>query len=219
MPRRYHHISFDLDGTLVHTVPEYRHAIAPTVVTALGGAITDRRAVDRFWFEGSRNEIIRREFGLDPSRFWAEFHAKDTPAGRSAHTRAYADAEPTLRDLKALGKIISIVTGAPHWIAAMEIEKLNGAPHDFYFSIAGSPFPEKPHPGSLLHTLERLNADPRETLYVGNSNEDAYFAQNTGVDFVYLERQEHPFDLRDYALATVHSLVELLSLPGVSEHT
>ncbi len=121
MLEKYKHISFDLDGTLVHTMPEYRHKIVPEVVKELGGVIQNKFSIDKFWFESGRDE--------------------------------------------------------------MEIQK-------------------------------KLTIQPNETVYVGNSNEDAYFAKNAGVDFIYLERKEHQFDLRDYAIATIHSLSELFdSLP------
>lgn len=209
---RYRHLSFDLDGTLVHTIPEYRHKIVPKVVRDLGGTIRDGHSVDRFWFESGRDVIIRNDFGLEPTRFWSLFRSSDSLEERSAHTRAYEDAERTLRRLKEINKVISIITGAPHRIAQMEIEKLNRAPYDFYLSITDSEFSEKPGPKSFHYALEKLAVRPDETLYIGNSNEDAYYAKNAGVDFVYLERKEHRFDLRDYAVATIHSLDELFGL-------
>ncbi|MEK9148083.1 MAG: HAD-IA family hydrolase [Patescibacteria group bacterium] len=209
MLARYRHISFDLDGTLVHTVPEYRYAIVPKVVHELGGAIKEERAIDRFWFEASRDEVIRREFKVEPASFWHLFRILDTSEQRSRHTRAYDDAELTLRKLKAMGKITSVITGAPHWIADMEVQKLNGAPLDMHFSITDSQFNGKPDPASFHFILKKLNVSPRETLYVGNSNEDAYYARNAGADFLYLQRKEHQFNLRDYAVGTIDSLDHL----------
>lgn len=206
---RYTHISFDLDGTLVHTLPEYRYRVTLKAVADLGGKAPSNAAVDRFWFEASRENVIRDEFGLAPQIFWDHFHSIDTPADRAAHTRSYPDAEPALHKLKAMGKIISILTGAPHYVAALEIEKLNGAPYDFFLSLFDGGFPDKPDPKSFHVALQKLGFTPEDTLYIGNSNEDALYAKNTGTDFVYLERKEHPFDLKDYAIATVHSLDEI----------
>lgn len=209
MLKKYKHISFDLDGTLVHTVPEYRHKIVPEVVEKLGGTIKEKHSIDRFWFEGGRDLIIQNEFGLNPPDFWKLFREVDLPESRSAHTRAYDDSERNFRKLKAMNKTISIITGAPHFVAQLEIEKLNGAPYDFYLSIFDNKFKPKPDPGSLQYALKKLDMKPAETVYIGNSNEDAHFAKNAGVDFIYLERKEHQFDLKDYAIATIHSLDEL----------
>lgn len=209
MLEKYTHISFDLDGTLVHTLPEYRQKIVRAVATELGKNSITSEAIDRFWYEAGRDAIIQNELGVDPASFWRLFHAKDTPEARSPHTRTYQDAESCIRRLKKSGKIISIITGAPHWIAEMEIQKLNDAPLDMYFSIHAHNLPPKPDPRSFLLVLEELRVSAAETLYIGNSNEDAYFAKNAGVDFIYLERIQHQFDLREQAIATIHSLEEL----------
>lgn len=206
---RYKHISFDLDGTLVHTTPEYRHRVVPAVVRELGGVVKEKHHIDHFWFEPGRDTTIREYFNLEPERFWKLFHKMDAPEERSLHTRAYDDAEPAIRGLKSSGKIVSIITGSPDWIAQMEIGKLNNAPYDFYLAISYGGFDQKPDPKSFHFVLDKLKTSPKETLYIGNSNEDAYFAKNAGVDFLYLERKEHPFDLKDYAIGTIHSLEEM----------
>ena len=209
MIKKYKHISFDLDGTLVHTAPEYRYKIVPEVVEKLGGNIDNTHSIDRFWFESGRDVVIKNNFCLEPAVFWKLFRELDLPEKRGEFTFSYDDAEPAIRRLKELGKAVSIVTGAPHNIAEIEIKKLNGAPHDFYLSIADSKFGEKPEPESLHYVIEKLNHKPEETLYIGNSNEDAYYAKNADVDFIYLERKEHKFDLKDYTIATINSLTDL----------
>lgn len=210
--KKYHHISFDLDGTLVHTTAQYRHKIVPQVIKRLKGTVPDTRAIDKFWFEANRDTIIKQIFQLKPPIFWSEFIKVDTPKKRSLHTYAYDDAEPALQELKTRGKIISIITGAPRWIAQMEIKKLNKAIFDYCLSLSFSQFPEKPAPDSFQYVLNKLQSSPPETLYIGNSNEDAAFAKNAQVDFLYLERREHEFEHQDWAIATIHSLDELLSL-------
>lgn len=210
MLKRYRHFSFDLDGTLVHTKPEYRHTVIPRVVELLNGRVPDDRASDAFWFEGRRDEIIRQDFNLDPAAFWPVLHQHDSAEFRNPHTFAYPDVEPTLRQLHTDGMNLSIVTGAPTGIATMEISKLNGIPLDFIFSITSNRYLSKPDPTSLHFVLEQLKIGPDETVYVGNSTEDAQFAKNAGVDFIYLERREHEFHGRDTAIATIHSLAELL---------
>ena len=209
MLEKYTHVSFDLDGTLVHTLPEYRQKIVSAVAAELGKDSLASEAIDRFWYESGRDAIVQREFGVNPQEFWRIFHAKDTPEERSGHTHAYADAEPCIRRLKQSGKTVSIITGAPAWIAKMEIKKLNDAPLDIYFSIHAHNLPPKPDPQSFLLVLEKLNIPASTTVYIGNSNEDAYFAKNAGVDFIYLERREHQFDLQKDTIATIHSLAEI----------
>lgn len=208
--KRYRHFSFDLDGTLVHTTAAYRHESVRQVLTMLGGTLPTDRVIDAFWFEARRDEIIRDDFGVAPGIFWPAFHAHDTIESRGKHTSAYPEVESTLRDLRTMGRIVSVITGAPPWISKMEIGKLNRVPLNYLFSITGSRFPSKPHPASFAFVLSELNCQPDETVYIGNSSEDALFAANAGVDFIYLERREHEFHGRDSAIATLHSLAELL---------
>lgn len=209
MLKKYKHIAFDLDGTLVHTTSEYRHQIIPIAVNQLGGKILNEHSIDRFWFESGRNKIIRDEFNIDPKLFWDLFRQIDSPENRSLHTYAYTDSGSCFERLRKMGKIISIITGAPHWIASMEIEKLNGAPHDFYFSINQSDFDDKPSPESLYYVLRQLNVKASDTVYIGNSNEDANFAKNADIDFIYLNRSEYRLNLTDYPIATINNLERL----------
>lgn len=213
MINKYRHISFDLDGTLIHTLASYRHALVPRVVAEIGGKIKEPHSIDKFWFEPNRDRIIINEFLIaNPGKFWDLFREYDVPVDRYKHTSAYADAEPAIRKLKEMGKIVSIITGAPHAIAQMEISRLNGAPHDYYFSITDNKYNSKPDPRSLNFVMTELGVGKEDTVYVGNSTEDARFAKNAGVDFIFLERKEHDFDLKDYILTTIHSLDQLFSI-------
>ena len=209
MIKRYKHISFDLDGTLVYTLPEYRNKVVSGTVKELGGKVKSDNSVNRFWFETGRNRIIKNEFNLDPSVFWPVFRRNDKAEERSRFTNAYQDVESGFKKLKKHNKFISIITGAPDRVADFEIKKLNGVPYDFYLSIFDKGYKEKPDPESFHFVLEKMKIKPRETLYIGNSNEDALYAKNTGADFVHLERGEHILDLKEHSLAVINSLDEL----------
>ena len=210
MLKKYKHISFDLDGTLVHTIPEYRYQIVPEVIRFLGGKMGSDRDIDKFWFEPDRDNIIKDKFGLDPDRFWQIFRRLDIPEERAKQTFAYGDAEACIRKIKGGGKKVSVITGAPENIARMEIAKLNGAPIDLFFATLFSHLPTKPAPDGLFFVLNKLGVNSADTVYIGNSNEDALFAKNAGVDFIYLERKQHEFDSMDWAIKTIHSLGELI---------
>lgn len=209
MLKKYNHISFDLDGTLVFTDKEYRYKIVPKIVKKLGGLIKNNHSIDRFWFEGSRDEIIKNDFNLDPKTFWLEFRDSDKLIKRALLTQSFNDVEKSFKKLKKLGKTISIITGSPDMVAELEIKKLNGVPYDYFFSIESNEYKEKPDPKSFNFVLNQLNSTPEETIYIGNSNEDAYYAKNAGVDFIHIKRDEHKFDLKEDAVCIIKSLEEL----------
>lgn len=210
MIKKYRHISFDLDGTLVHTTNDYRYALLERVLRDLSGPPPARRDIDAFWFDGGRGETIEERFHVPEKTFWERYVMLDHPQRREAHTSVYPDVEPTLHELKNRGKVLSLITSSPPWIAGMEIAKLNGAPLDHILPTRQGNFAYKPDPESMLYILQKFGLSREETVYVGNSSEDADFSRNAGVDFIYLERQEHNFHGRDTAVATIHSLTELL---------
>lgn len=210
MLEKYKHISFDLDGTLVHTISDYRYQIVPFVIKKLNGVLPSLSAVDEFWFEANRDETILKKFKLNPETFWQLFKQVDTPRRRSKCTFAYHDVEDCFWRLNKFGKLVSIITGAPIWISKMEVRKLNNAPVDFYLATtAHKRLKTKPDPSGMYYVLEKLAVSAKETVYIGNSNEDAIFAKNSGVDFIYLERKEHEFYLKDRAIAIIKTLNEL----------
>jgi len=209
MLKKYKHISFDLDGTLVFTSKEYRYKIVPKVVKKLGGLIKNNHSIDRFWVESNRDKIIKNDFNLDPKTFWLAFRDFDEPKKRALFTQSFSDVEKSFKKLKKLGKIISIISGVPNIVAELEIKKLNGAPYDYFFSIEDSEYKVKPDPKSFSFVLNQLNSIPEETIYIGNSNEDAYYARNAGVNFIHIERNEHKFNLREHTIRTIKSLEEL----------
>jgi phosphoglycolate phosphatase-like HAD superfamily hydrolase len=45
----------------------------------------------------------------------------------------------------------------------------------------------KPDPEPLLETIRRLDGDPEQSLFVGDSERDAVTAERAGVDFEYVE--------------------------------
>lgn len=209
MIQKYKHISFDLDGTLVETVREHRCFIVPKIVDELGGAIDDYLHIDEFWFKRDRNSTIKEKFRVDPEKFWKIWREMDTPDFRSKNTKPYKDTEYSLKKLKGMGKIISIITGSQKNIADMEIKKINGIQLDYFLSIFDNKFKEKPDPKSFHFVLNKLKIRPKETLYIGNSDEDALYAKKAGVDFIHIDRKEYPFDLEKYATRTIKSLEEL----------
>ena len=191
MIERYRHISFDLDGTLVETAAAYRYKIVPRIIREIGGPEPTQTSIDKFWFGSNRDVMITQEFGVAPEKFWERFAMHDSTEERMAHTQAFQDAETTIRRLKELGKMVTVITGSPEWIAKMEIDKLNGAPIDHVFAIHGSQCPRKPAPDSMHVVLKQIESVPQETLYIGNALEDAHFAKNAGCDFYRVDRGDY----------------------------
>lgn len=206
---QYQHFSFDLDGTLVYTVKEYRYPTISRAVLELGGRVQSEHDLDRFWFESGRDRIVRQRFGVQPEKFWQRFQEIDNPQERARHTFVYEDTIATLKILRDAGKKISIITGNRESNARLEMAVLADAPYDYFLPLHEN-FPSKPHGASLHTVITDLQVTPEETVYVGNSNEDVYYAHNARVDFIYLERGEHLMNIRTPIRARIFSLQQLL---------
>ena len=74
----YKAVIFDLDGTLVHTMPEYRYTIVGNALKSIGIKTTSH-LIDRFWFESRRDEIIKEHFGIEPGIFWKNYREREDP--------------------------------------------------------------------------------------------------------------------------------------------
>ncbi|HLD88743.1 MAG TPA: hypothetical protein VI894_00905 [Candidatus Nanoarchaeia archaeon] len=59
---------FDLDGTLVCTLPEYIYSVVKQALTNMGIlSFPEEHSIDAFWFETKRDEIIRKCFLAEPA--------------------------------------------------------------------------------------------------------------------------------------------------------
>lgn len=206
----YKAVIFDLDGTLVHTTPEYRYKIVGQTLKDLGTKSSDHY-IDRFWFEARRDEIIKNHFKLEPELFWQTYRKYDTPELREQFTRLYDDID-FIKELKRKGYKIGIVTGSPMPIAFLEIKMLGEENFDeIVITHSSSGIKHKPHPHGLLECLNKLGIKKEEAIYVGNADEDVITAKNAQVFDVLLKRGEHTF-LEINPSLTILSLYELRKL-------
>ncbi len=209
----YEAVVFDLDGTLVHTAPEYRYQIVGQTLKDLD-ATSSNRNIDRFWFEARRDAIIQEHFGLDPKQFWETYKKHDTIESRRQFTKLYDDVD-FIKELRQNGYKTGIVTGAPMHIASLEIEMLGEGDFDnVIIAQISNGIKPKPHPHGLESCLELLGVDRSKAIYVGNADEDVATARNAQVYDVLLIRGEHEFPDINPSL-TIHSLYELRQLLGL----
>jgi len=205
---KYKAVIFDLDGTLVHTTPEYRYKVVPQTLTEFG-VIASKENIDKFWFgHPDREIVIRDHFGVAPELFWKEFRKNDDINLRIKESRTYPDID-FLAELKEKGYKLGIVTGAPEHIAYPEI-KLIGE-DNFDSIILAHEFKgirSKPDPQGLFECLKILKLRPEEVIFVGNGDEDILAAKNAGIFDVLLLRGEHDF-IKQAPSVFINSLYEL----------
>ena len=208
----YKAVIFDLDGTLVHTTPEYRYQIVGQTLKDLGTTSSDYN-IDRFWFESRRDSIIKEHFGLEPELFWKNYYTHDTIELRKQFTKLYDDVD-FIQELRQNSYKTGIVTGAPVHIAFLEIGMLGKENFDaVIIAHTLNGIKPKPHPHGLEECLNLLGVQKNEAIYVGNADEDVATARNAQVFDVLLVRGEHEFPDINPSLR-IHSLYDLRQFLG-----
>ncbi|HLN23939.1 MAG TPA: phosphoglycolate phosphatase [Patescibacteria group bacterium] len=181
-------IVFDLDGTLVDSLPD--------MLRAMNGLLADlgRRAARpdeiRGWVGDGARVLV--EHGLAatgglPDQPVAELVARyiDHYRGHAAHeTRLYPGVRETLEGLKAAGHRLAVCTNKPYALAVEVLEGLELS--DLFVAVLGgdSVAVKKPDPGHLRATLAAMGAAEGRALMVGDSSNDVAAARGAGVPVV-----------------------------------
>ena len=198
---------FDVDGTLVRARSEYRYKIVGETLQLLNTSFSEKD-IDRFWFEGDRDQVITGCFSVKPNQFWEVFRELDSPELRKSYTEPYDDID-FIQELREKGYKTGIVTGAPLEIASMNIDLIGKDNFDAIIIAFGSNgIKQKPHPHGLQECLGLLEVDKSEAIYIGNANEDIATAKNAQVLDVLISRGEYEFPDLNPSLK-IYSLYEL----------
>lgn len=216
-------VVFDLDGTLIDSLPE----IAAAANRLLGEEGRPPLAEARIGSFVGRGEAVLLErvmhaAGVDPGRFdslrprFTELYIEE-----SRTTRLFPGVAEMLAGFRARGVPLGLCTNKPSGPLRAVLDTLSLDDGTFGVVVAGDSLPErKPHPAPLRFAFDRLGAGTG--LYVGDSEVDAETAQRAGVPFaLYTEGirtapvAEIPHDVAfsDFGdLAAIHaSLAERLA--------
>ncbi len=212
---------FDLDGTLVDSVPDLTAAIN---VMLRQLELPAREEVQvRAWVGNGMDNLIRRALvgEMDGSRADPELFARAKPLYRAAyadHISVYSALYPGVReglaDLNAVSFPMACVTNKPAEFARPLLERL-GIGEFFATVVGGECIPQpKPAPDALLLCAERLGIPVAQGLMVGDSINDVGAARNAGCPIVCVPYgYNHGRDIRDAAPdAVIESIAELPAL-------
>ncbi len=214
-------ILFDLDGTLVDSVPDLAAAV-DGMMRQLGLPARGETAV-RHWVGNGVQNLVGRALtnsmlaNPEPTLFakalpiFMELYGKNT-AGNS---RLYDGVAEILAFLHTQTDIqLGCVTNKAEQFTLPLLQHL-GIRDYFAIVVSGDSLPEKkPHPLPLLHAAERLGVTPAESLMVGDSKSDVQAARAAGFPVVCTSYgYNHGEDIRIYQPdVVVDSLLELKTL-------
>ena len=186
-------IGFDLDGTLVNSLPDLALSLnsafaeaglpqAPEelVLTWIGNGADILFARGMEW-TGRAHEFSEEELAQIKRRF-GHFYGENV----CNISQLYPNVKETLETLKAQGYILAVVTNKPtkHVLPALKAFEID---HLFSEALGGQSLPAiKPHPAPLYYLCGKFGLYPHEMLFVGDSKNDILAAKAAGCKSVGL---------------------------------
>ncbi|OGB21640.1 MAG: phosphoglycolate phosphatase [Burkholderiales bacterium RIFCSPLOWO2_02_FULL_57_36] len=179
-------VIIDLDGTMLHTAPDFQVAIN-RMRDELGLAPLTIDTITDFVGKGTES-LIRRVLSVDFDSMETERHFEQALTSYQRHYLAingdYTTIYPYVREgldaLQTKGLRLACVTNKPIAFALPLLEKMGLRPY-FELVYGGDSFPrKKPDPYPLLRVCEDFELPPTRVAAIGDSSNDAQAARAAG---------------------------------------
>lgn len=177
---------FDLDGTLVDSVPDLAASLNRVMVER-GLGVFSAAEVTAMVGDGAR-VLVRRALkarGLGEDEAVLAAFLDDYGANAAVATCPYPDVPETLQALRAAGWRLAVCTNKP--IApARDLLAALGMAELFAAVGGGDSYPiRKPDPGHLLATLAEAGGDPARAVMVGDHHNDVAAAMGAAIPAIF----------------------------------
>ncbi|MCF6238141.1 MAG: HAD-IA family hydrolase [Candidatus Marinimicrobia bacterium] len=175
--KQINYLLFDLDGTLVDSVPDLTTSLnllrreldcspitGQQVASIVGDGVTIlvKRALGEELYQSAHRDRFLQLY---------DEHLLD-------NTRCYPGIEELLNGYPA--DKMAIVTNKPYQLTMKLLDGLNLTRH-FNMIVGGDSYAEKkPHPLPVIKALEGLSADPKQAVMIGDHHTDLYSGRNAG---------------------------------------
>ncbi|KPY03333.1 Phosphoglycolate phosphatase [Pseudomonas amygdali pv. mori] len=185
-------IMFDLDGTLVDSVPDLAVAV-DTMLAELGRPIAGLESV-RAWVGNGAPVLVRRALAnhLDHSGVDDELAEQGLEifmrayAQKHEFTVVYPGVRETLKWLQKMGVEMALITNKPERFVAPLLDEMKLG-RFFRWIIGGDTMPQKKtDPAALFFVMKMAGVPASQALFVGDSRSDVQAAKAAGVACVAL---------------------------------
>jgi phosphoglycolate phosphatase len=177
---------FDLDGTLVDSVPDIAAAVN-RMLAARGLAPLPHPTVAAMVGDGL-HPLIQRAFayhGGTPDPAAAHDYLSDYESNVAVDTRLFDGIPEALDALEQAGWRLAVCTNKPERAARLLLDAL-GIAARFHAIGGGDSFAaHKPDPRHLQGTIAAAGGDPSRALMVGDHTNDVLAAQGSGVRAIF----------------------------------
>ena len=208
-------VCFDLDGTLVDSVPDIANAVDKALLSQ--GAEPAGEINVRGWIGHGSTTLIRR------AMTWAdvpEEHYEDVYSGflkayfehLADESTLYSNVESVLKAFKHQNVPIALITNKPSVFVKPLLDHFGISNYFSWMLGADSLDEKKPSPVPLLHCAEDVDAEPARCLMIGDSLADHSAARAAGFKSALVTYgYNHGLDLTTLeADVLIDDLVELL---------
>jgi phosphoglycolate phosphatase len=181
MQRKFDTFIFDLDGTLLDTLPDLME-LTNFIMRELGFCEHSRAEVLSYVGNGARRLIYQAvpadtpEAQVDAAMALWEANFADY----SQLTRPFDQVEATLAALRARGCGLAVVSNKLHAGVLDIMGKVLPGAVDFELG-EGPDTPRKPDPTGILRAMKAVGGTPESSVYVGDSPGDVRAARNAGM--------------------------------------
>lgn len=195
MTTQFKLIGFDLDGTLVNSLPDLALSVnsalaelalpqAPEelVLTWIGNGADVLSSRALAWAsEQAKRELTEQEISQFKQRFG--FYYGENLCNIS---KLYPNVKDTLEQLHQQGYILAVITNKPTKHVKPVLTAF-GIEHLFSELLGGQSLPAiKPHPAPLYYLCGKFGLYPKQILFVGDSKNDILAAHSAGCPVVGL---------------------------------
>jgi phosphoglycolate phosphatase len=203
----------DLDGTLVHSLPDLAAALN-RLLRARGLVALSQSDVAAMIGDGVVR-LVERAFaargGVPDGGAVAEFSA-DYGAHAAVETVPYPGVADALRSLADDGWRLAVCTNKPE-AAARSLLSALGLARFFAAVGGGDSFPvRKPDPRHLLATLEAAGGEPGRAVMAGDHANDVVAARGAGVPCIFAAWGYGPAPMAEGAVAVAGDFTELAAI-------
>ncbi len=212
-------LCFDLDGTLVDSVPDITFSLNEMLMQMNLPTVDD--GIARTWIGNGAQKLIHRALthvlGAEPEDTKFEkakalfFIAYEKNI--AVKTVVYPGCMQILTHFADHGVPLACVTNKPRKFTPPLLEKLAMA-HFFRALVCGDDLEtQKPDPGPVLEAIKCLGGNPAEGYMVGDSETDMAAAKGAGAGAIYVSYgYNRGVSVEKYQPICINSLQELLNL-------
>ena len=208
---------FDLDGTLLNTLPTIRHYVNLTLSKFEKGSVSEKD-VKKMVGNGSKKLIERAltKVGADLDdlekihKFYSDTYDKDV----TYLTHTYDGIPELLATLKTHGIKVAVLSNKPDFAAKEAVKTFLGDLVDVTYG-GRDDVPLKPSPDGVFSILEELDIKKEECAFIGDSSVDMLTGKNSGlfaigVNWGFRDEEELIQNGADKIVSTPDEILEIV---------